>query len=113
MRVQGSVSVAANGGTSGNVVAGKIIEFVQSRAAQCKFWAAAAATGVTAQITSGTDVVLEPGSAVSQANRFPIDPDDLLARDVAGYGERLAMVFTNPTAGAITVYWVVETVPIA
>ena len=111
MRVQGSTSVAANG-TSGNVISGKILEFV-TRPSLCKFFAAASAAGITAQVTSGPDVVLESGSVVSQANRFPIDPDDVLARDVAGPGERLNMTFSNTTAGALTVYWAVEVTPIA
>lgn len=114
MRAQGSVSVAANGGVSGNVLAGKLVEFISGmRAAQVKVWAAAAAAGITASFSSGTDIVLESGSSVSSANRTPIDPDDVLCRDIATQGERLILNFTNPTAGAIVVNWIVEVIPVA
>lgn len=109
MRVQGSTSVAANS-VSGNVLAGKLIEFV-NRPSLVKFYAVGAATGVNCTIQSGAETLMEE-SLISQANRFPIDPDDLVVKDVAMPQDRLVINFRNTTGGALVVYWAVETVPI-
>lgn len=111
MRKSGSAVVAANGGTTGNVLSGSVLEIIRSRA-QVKVYAAASAAGLTASMSSGPEIVLEGGSAVSQANRFPVIPDDLLCSDVAMPNDRLNLTFTNPTAGALTVYWTVDSTPV-
>lgn len=108
-RVQGSTSVSANS-TSSNVLSGKILEIV-TRPSQVAVYAAASAVGLNGTFVCGSDLVTEE-SAVSQANRFPIKPDDEFARDVAAPSDRLNLTFRNTTAGALTVYWMVEVNPI-
>ena len=66
---------------------------------------------VIATVYSGADTLMEE-SAVSTANRFPIDPDDMF-KDVAAPGDRLKVAIRNPTAGALTYFVVVETQPVA
>lgn len=105
MRVQGSTSVAANG-SSGNVLSGKVLEIVQ-RPSKVRVFATAAAAGIVGSFTSGNELVMEE-SAISQANRFPLDPDDKCVEDVAMPGDRLSLSFRNTTGGALVVYWAVD-----
>lgn len=109
MRVSGVTAAIAAGASSGNVLQGKISEIMQSRGV-IKIYATASQVGGQATFTSGSQVVLEPGSAVSQANRAPVIPDDLLATDVALAGDRLNLNFTNTAATATTFYWAVDIV---
>lgn len=110
MRKQGSTSVAANA-SSGNVLAGDIIEFPE-RPSRIKIFAAAAAVGLVATARTGSRTMM-PESAVSQANRFPLDPDDRMVQDVALPPQRLQLEFRNTTGAAIIVYWAVDSDPIA
>lgn len=109
MRVQGSTSVAANSG-SGNVLSGKIAEIV-TRPSKVRFAAVAAAAGVNGTILSGSETLMEE-SALSAANRFPLDPDDVIITDAAMPSDRLSLVFRNTTAGAIVVQWFVDVQPV-
>lgn len=105
MRVQGSTVVAANS-SSGNVLSGKVLEIVQ-RPSKVRVFAAASAAGIKGTFTSGNELVMEE-SDISQANRFPVDPDDRCVEDVAMPNDRLALSFRNTTAGPLTVYWAVD-----
>lgn len=109
MKKQGVTSVAANG-VSGNVLAGSIVELI-NRPSQVRFYVVGAATGLKATINSGAETLMEE-SDVSQANRFPIDPDDLVVRDVAMPGDRLGLNLRNTTAGALNVFWAVDVQPL-
>ena len=102
-RVQGSTSVSANS-TSSNVLSGKILEIV-TRPSQVAVYAAASAVGLNGTFVCGSDLVTEE-SAVSQANRFPIVPDDVVT---GGRGRgRLILTFRNTTGGALTVNWAID-----
>lgn len=105
MRVQGTTSVAANS-SSGNVLSGKILEIV-TRPSKVRFAAVAAAAGVKGTISSGAELLLEE-SDLSAANRFPLDPDDVIITDAAVPQDRLSMSFRNTTAGALVVNWWVD-----
>lgn len=109
MRVQGSTSVAANS-SSGNVLSGKIAEIV-TRPSKVRFAAVAAAAGVKGAILSGSETLMEE-SDLSAANRFPLDPDDVIITDVAMPNDRLSLAFRNTTAGALVVQWFVEVLPL-
>lgn len=111
MRVQGVTSVAANG-TSGNVLAGKVLEITQRPSVVKVFAVAAAASSIKGTFFSGSDIVMEE-SDISGANRFPISPDDMTCQDVAGPLDRLNLSFRNTTAGAVVVNWFVDVTPIA
>ncbi|HEX6158423.1 MAG TPA: hypothetical protein VFZ54_20530 [Burkholderiales bacterium] len=110
MKKSGSVSVAANG-TSGNVLAGSVIEFPE-RPSRIKAFATAAAVGVVGDLKAGARTVMEE-SVISQANRFPLDPDDLMVQDAALAGQRLSLTFRNTTGAAIIVYWSMSSDPVA
>ena len=109
MRKQGATTVAA-GATSGNVLSGDVIEFPE-RPSRIRVFAAASAVGLLATIRAGSRTVMSE-SAVSQANRFPLDPDDRVVEDVANQAQRLQLEFRNPTGGSLTVYWAVTSDPI-
>lgn len=109
MRDQGTVSVAANG-SSGNVLAGRNIEFPE-RPSMVRFLAASAATGVVAQINAGTELIMQEAH-IAPANRFPVDPDDQITKDVVMPGRRLSLVFRNTTGAAIVVQWAVDSIPV-
>jgi hypothetical protein len=101
---EGNLSVAANS-TSTNRVAGLTHEFLD-RAAQIVLASAAAAVGLTASLLIA-GVALVDDQSVSQANRFPILPDDIMASEgpVAG---RIILRFRNGTGGAIIVNWLID-----
>jgi len=101
---EGNLSVAANS-TSTNRVAGLTHEFLD-RPAQIILAAAAAAVGlVTSLLVAG--VALVDDQSVSQANRFPIIPDDIIASEVVG-GGRILLRFRNTTGAAIIVHWLID-----
>lgn len=110
MRIQGSTSVGANA-SSGNVLAGKSIQYPE-RPSRITFFAAAAATGVVGRVGAGSRTLMEE-SHVSPANRFPLDPDDRMVRDVALPGQLLDLSFRNTTGAPIVVQWAVDSDPIA
>lgn len=100
----GNVSVAANT-TSANQVAGLTHEFLD-RPAQIVLAAAAAAVGMTTSLlVAGVALVDDQG--VSQANRFPILPDDIVASENVG-GGRIILRFRNTTGAAIIVNWLID-----
>lgn len=109
MRLQGSTALTT-GTSNNNVLSGSILEFVK-RQSMVKFYVVASAVGGLASVSSGADILLEE-SAVSQANRFPVDPDDLTVKDVAMPGDRLKLALRNPTGGTVTFYWAVEVQPV-
>jgi len=100
--ITNATSIAANS-TSANLLAGDINEFL-GRAAVVSLFVTAAAVGIRAQLLIGQDVVIDD-QVVSDANRFPITPDDFLARGGGLPGDRLTLRFRNTTGGAIIVEW--------
>jgi len=102
MVITGSTSVAADA-TSPNLLAGDINEFL-GRASVVSLFCTSAASGVRAQLLIGQDVTIDD-QLVSDANRFPITPDDFLARGGGLPGDRLTLRFRNTTAGALVVEW--------
>lgn len=103
-------SVAANS-TVANVLTGKLYEFLDGDSL-VDVAVVAAATGVLGTVIIGTRTILN-GEAVSEANRFPVVPDDniLMAEPGLG-GERLTVGVENTTGAAIIVFTRVEITPI-
>lgn len=98
-----NVLIAANSVTS-NQLAGKLFEFLD-RPANVLLAAAATALGVNATLMiGGRAVVLD--EAISQANRFPVIPDDVVTEE-RGLG-RMILTFRNTTAAAIAVHYSVD-----
>ena len=110
MRVQGTTTVAANG-SSGNVLAGKQIQYPE-RPSRVRFFAAAAAAGIVGAVQAGARTLMEE-SHISPANRFPVDPDDRMVQDVALPGQLLNLSFRNTTGAGIVVQWAVDSDPVA
>jgi len=95
-------SIAADS-TSVNLLAGDINEFL-GRAAVISLFCTGAAVGVRAQLLIGQDVAIDD-QPISDANRFPITPDDFLSRGGGLPGDRLTLRFRNTTAAAIIARW--------
>lgn len=95
-----AVSVAANS-VSTNQVAGQIYEFL-ARRSMLVLAACASAAGINVTLLVN-GVALVNDQPISQANRFPILPDDIVTREV-GVG-RIVLTFRNTTGGALTVNW--------
>lgn len=98
-----AVSVAANS-VSANQLAGKLFEFLD-RPASILLAAAAAAAGINVTLLVGGRSVVQD-EAISQANRFPIIPDDVVTEE-RGIG-RIILTFRNTTGAAILVNWSVD-----
>jgi hydrogenase maturation factor HypE len=105
MIISGTVTVAANS-TSTNQVAGSIFEFSPKRGI-VTLYASAAATGVNGTLLVGGQAVLN-NNLVGFSNRFPIIPDDRLARSGILKGDRIFLTFTNTTGAGIVTNWLIE-----
>ena len=101
-------SVAANASVA-NVFSGSQYEFLPFDAV-VEFGIVAAAVGMNASVTSGTDI-LQQDQEVSGVNRFPVYPDDFVLTDVVAAGERLVVALRNTTAAAIVVVSVAKITP--
>ena len=104
-----ALSVGANS-VSTNQLAGQLYEFLQVRSL-VRFRAAGSAAGLNTTLIG----VPRPGPVVndqpiSQANRWPVLPDDLVTQFPGSAGTRLVLTFRNTTGGALTVNWIVETI---
>ncbi len=91
-------SNAANS-VSGNVLAGKIGEFL-ARPSVVRLYGTGAAIGLNLSFLIGREVFSQD-EEISAANRFPIIPDDFVVDGVGGAGERIFVELRNTTGGAI------------
>ena len=107
--ITGTTSVAADA-TSANLLAGDINEFL-GRNSVVSLFCTGSAVGLRAQLLIGAAVVIDD-QAISDANRFPITPDDFLSRGGGTPGDRLTLRFRNTTAGALTAEWRLAVEPI-
>lgn len=102
-------SVPANSVVT-NVLAGKIFEFLPQNAI-VDLSATASAVGLNISFTIANEVKLDD-QEISAANRFPIQPDDFLARGAGFKGDRIVVRLRNTTAGAITAFTKVDVTPV-
>jgi hypothetical protein len=102
-------SVAANTTTT-NILAGKLEEFLKFPS-HLQFAIVAAAVGLHATIIVGNDVVVDD-QEVSDANRTPVIPDDVLVEGVGGAADRLVIKLRNSTGAAIIAKTRVNVTPI-
>jgi hypothetical protein len=94
-----AVSVAANA-VSANQLAGQLYEFLD-RPARILLAACSSAVGINCTLIVGGVAVLND-QPISQANRVPILPDDVVTEEGPVMG-RLILTFRNTTVGALTV----------
>lgn len=97
--------VAANA-TVTNVLAGKIFEFAPQNSV-VTLLATASAVGLNISFLIGGEVKLDD-QEISAANRFPISPDDFLARGGAFKGDRIVVRLRNTTGAGITAFTKVD-----
>jgi hypothetical protein len=102
-------SVAANTKAPG-IFSGQYDEYVRYNAALINIYAAASAVGLFITVNIGGEVVVAD-QAMSQANRFPLRPDDLLYSGGAVRGDRIVIDLRNSTAGALTSNIIVDIIP--
>jgi hypothetical protein len=105
-----ALSVAANA-VSTNVYAGKLYEF-PPRPSIVRVRLSGSAAGLNATLLVG-GVSIVNDQAISQSNRWPILPDDLLIQVPVRAGSRLVLTFRNTTAGALTFNHVTEILAVA
>ena len=106
--ISGSISVAANA-TSANVLAGSPFEFVvqPSLIKVAMTQAGAAGSDITADFQIGGESLMQAGN-VSDRSAFPTFLDDLTIEAGAQAGERLFLTFSNTTAGALVVSFLLD-----
>lgn len=103
--IQKKVSMAANE-VIDNIISGSAFEFLRSNAV-VSIGVTAGAAGVTCNIQSGADIVLEESEVYIKTN-YPVIPDEMFYNDVGVLGDRLVIRLRNTTAGAILVHVVVQ-----
>ena len=94
-----ALAVAANT-VSANQLAGQLYEFLD-RPTPVLLAAAASAVGINVTFLVG-GVAIVNDQPISQANRFPVLPDDIVTAVKRARG-RLVLTFRNTTGGALTV----------
>jgi len=107
--ITGTTAVVADA-TSVNLLTGDINEFL-GRNSVVSLFCTGSAVGLRAQLLIGAAVVIDD-QPISDANRFPITPDDFLSRGGGTPGDRLTLRFRNTTAGTLTAEWRLAVEPI-
>lgn len=105
-----ALSVAANA-VSANIYAGKLAEYVAGPT-MVRIRAAAAAAGLLITVLLNGENVIQD-QEISQANRWPTLPDDLVGEFPMPVGGRLFATVRNRTAAAITFNQVTEVIAVA
>lgn len=105
------------GASIDNVMQGSQFEILPSMAAgvpvagwEIRMANVSTVDSVFADVLSG-DTVLAENSELSDANRWPVDPDDFDLFDIAGPSERMKIRLRNGNAAAATVKTVVQIMP--
>lgn len=107
MKLQGVTSVAA--GARVNVLAGQMIEKVK-RPSKIRIYLVGDAGGnFRCTVQSGSETLMDE-SPISRAARVPVVPDDLTVEDIAMPGDYLAIWARNVSAGALDIFWAVESI---
>lgn len=94
-----ALSVAANA-VSTNQLSGQLYEFLD-RPTPVLLSGTSSAAGINVTFLVGGVAVVND-QPISQANRFPILPDDIITSVRRGIG-RMVLTFRNTTGGALTV----------
>lgn len=105
MRISKSFSVPANA-TTANLLAGELAEQLTAPSA-VRLAAVAAAAGVFATFLVGRETVLDD-QELSNANRFPVFPDDVVGEHGGFPLDKLTLRLRNSTGAAIVTKYVVD-----
>jgi len=103
------ISVLANS-TSTNRLAGKLGEFLERNSA-LRLGGVAAAVGLFITLIVGGETVIDD-QEISGANRFPIDPDDVVGTPGGLAGDQLIMRLRNSTGAPIVGVTQLQEIPV-
>lgn len=103
-------TVIAIGTTNNNILSGDLIEFLPVNSYN-KYYAAQSATGLTMTIVSGTNTL---GLALTPNIRATVNTnEDLMSEDTGFKGDHQIIPVTNPTAGPLTIEFLLLTLKIS
>jgi len=100
--ITGTVTVLA-GATSPNQLTGDINEFL-GRPSVVSLFCTGDAVGLRATLLIGGDSAIDD-QPISDADRFPVTPEDFLSRGGGIPGDRLTLRFRNDTVGNLIARW--------
>lgn len=103
--IQKELVVAAST-SNDNILSGSSFEFLRGNSV-VSIGLTGSATGLVANIQSGSDIVLEESALAIKAG-YPIIPDEMFYNDVGAAGDRLVIRVRNTTAGNLTVRALVQ-----
>lgn len=103
------ISVAANA-TSTNRLGTKLGEFLERNSA-LRLTAVAAAVGLFITLIVGGETVIDD-QEISGANRFPVDPDDVVGTPGGLAGDQLILRLRNSTGAAIVGITQLQEIPV-
>lgn len=107
--IQKEISVPANDVVD-NALSGSAFEFLRQNAV-VSMGVTGQSAGLTVNIQSGADIVLEESDVFVKAN-YPIIPDEMFYNDVGVQGDRLVIRIRNTTGAAIDARVIVIVSPI-
>lgn len=108
-----SVVVAA-GLNSGNVLVGRMFEYVPKeyrKGAAVQLLACASALGGKVSFRIGSQLYAD-NELVSGDNKFPVFPDHKVVTHGAAPNAHMFMNFQNPTGAPVTFYWKLDIEPV-
>lgn len=112
-RMAGQVVALAAGGNSGDVLAGKVFEYIPKRYRKAAVQVLACASTMGGLVSFKIDdQIYADSELISADNKFPVFPDHKVLTHGAGPGSRLFLAFANPTGAVQTIFWVVDIEPL-
>ena len=109
MRMTDTRSVLANSQVD-NILAGKLHEFLPEDSV-VRLACVAAAAGVRTSFLVGGEATVQD-QEISEANRWPVIPDDIVAEAAGFAGDRILVSLRNTTGATIVVQSVVDVEPV-
>lgn len=109
MRMTDSRSIAANSQVD-NVISGKLHEFLGEDSV-VRLAATASAPGLRTSFLVGGEATVQD-QEISDAARYPIVPDDIIAEAAGFAGDRILVSLRNTTGAPLTVQLVVDVEPV-
>jgi len=109
MRMTDSRSIPANTQVD-NILSGKLHEFLGEDSV-VRLLLTASAAGIRTSFLVGGEATVQD-QEVSDANRFPVVPDDIVAEAAGFAGDRILVSVRNTTGGALTIQAAVDVEPV-
>ena len=109
MRMTDTRSIAANTQVD-NIIAGKLHEFLGEDSV-VRLAATASGPGMRTSFLVGGEATVQD-QEISDANRFPIIPDDIIAEAAGFVGDRILVSMRNTTGAAITIEVAIDVEPV-